>query len=184
MFTQQQIYSFIEDNIDKLSIEDLIHRITKDVSIDEFYFTWILFLKDHQNSHFEKIDFELKEKRKDFQFKEMVKKRYSYQCSITHVHMDECEVAHIKPFSLSNVHEKYNSFNGILLSANLHKCFDKFYFSINQNKEIIVHPHILSMNSSSFSIIKYHKYIIKHIPDQSLPFLLYHYQTFLETTFS
>ena len=45
-----------------------------------------------------------------------------------------CDAAHILPYaSCNNKKDKYNVNNGILLSATLHKAYDKNYFIINEN---------------------------------------------------
>lgn len=77
--------------------------------------------------------FEYKEKRNDYFFKKNVIQRFQ-KCIISGNHKDECEVAHIFPFSKCNgeyFNWKYDEYNGLLLSANLHKLYDKGIFRIN-----------------------------------------------------
>lgn len=66
--------------------------------------------------------------------------------------LDELEAAHIIPFSECN---NFDINNGLLISANLHKTFDKFHWTIDTNtKRIVV------LNNNSNSIKKYDgKYI-------------------------
>jgi len=77
--------------------------------------------------------FELKEKRRDSKFREKVLERFDRKCIITGNLEEECEVAHILPFSFCLDIQKYDVNNGLVLSANLHKLFDKYIFSINPN---------------------------------------------------
>ena len=52
-------------------------------------------------------------------------------CAITGISHSICEAAHILPYSKCNDFEKDDEFNSILLSANMHKSFDKNYFTID-----------------------------------------------------
>lgn len=52
-------------------------------------------------------------------------------CAITGIDHNICEAAHILPYCKCSPHEKYDNFNCILLSANMHKSFDKNYFTID-----------------------------------------------------
>ena len=66
--------------------------------------------------------------------------------------LDELEAAHIIPFSECN---NFDINNGLLLSANLHKTFDKIHWTIDTNTNCIV-----VLNNNSNSIKKYDgKYI-------------------------
>lgn len=51
-------------------------------------------------------------------------------CIITNTIADECEACHLIPLYK---YKNYDIDNGILLSSNLHKTFDKYYWSINPN---------------------------------------------------
>ena len=78
-------------------------------------------------------------KRKDEKFKREVKERFkkciicdddddnNYNCCL-----ECCEVAHIFDFSkCDNENDKYNSYNGLLMCANMHKLFDKDLIKLN-----------------------------------------------------
>jgi predicted restriction endonuclease len=68
-------------------------------------------------------------------FKKDLLKRYNNKCVISGNNCkDELEAAHIIPVS---EHGSYNIDNGLLLSSNLHKTFDKYYWSINPKKSVI-----------------------------------------------
>ena len=51
---------------------------------------------------------------------------------------DILEAAHIKPWSLSSDEEKIDGFNGILLTPNCHKLFDKGLITFNQEGSLII----------------------------------------------
>ena len=56
------------------------------------------------------------------------------QCIISKTDCEQCEAAHIIPLSENN---NYELDNGILLSSNLHKLFDKYYWSINPETQLV-----------------------------------------------
>ena len=64
-------------------------------------------------------------------FRETIINKYQ-TCPLTGI-SSICEAAHIYPYSNCNELEKYNENNGILLSPNMHKAFDKNYFTIDEN---------------------------------------------------
>jgi hypothetical protein len=56
---------------------------------------------------------------------------YDKKCIISGV--SNFEACHIEPFCDSDLDNKYNKYNGILLRSDLHSLFDKYIFSINPN---------------------------------------------------
>jgi predicted restriction endonuclease len=58
-----------------------------------------------------------------------------------------CEACHIVPYSESDVSNKYDIKNGILLTASLHILFDKHLMSINENGYVVLSKKILSDKS-------------------------------------
>lgn len=70
------------------------------------------------------------------------------KCPISKLDENICEAAHIVPFSVSNNNQKYDLYNGILLSANLHKAFDKFYFTIDENTcKTVINYNLINKNN-------------------------------------
>jgi len=116
----------------KLLFEELIEKFTSDIEKIEIEFIMYERFKYKYVNNENNLDesTEEKVKRKDNKFKEEVKKYYK-NCVITGRSSKVCEVAHIKPFSESNSEEKYDPNNGLLLSADLHKLFDKKLLTIN-----------------------------------------------------
>ena len=54
-------------------------------------------------------------------------------CPLTGVNYKLCEAAHILPYSeCNNKKDKFSINNGILLSATMHKAFDRNYFTIDE----------------------------------------------------
>ena len=74
--------------------------------------------------------------RNDDTFKREVKARFN-KCIIcdddnTNCCLECCEVAHIWDFAkCDNENDKYNSYNGLLMCANMHKLFDKDLIKLN-----------------------------------------------------
>ena len=125
-------------------IESYINEINNGVTLDDLYkkilekFNSDIEKKEIEFIMYEKFkykpkiieSYEEKIKRKDRQFKEEVKLFYK-TCVITGRSNKVCEVAHIFPFAESELDDKYNPNNGILLSADLHILFDKKLFMID-----------------------------------------------------
>jgi len=89
-------------------------------------------------------------------------------CIITDAIPEECDACHLIPVCKLN---NYDIDNGILLSSNLHKTFDKFYWSINPDtlmveinnnvkcgtiKQYVNKKIILNMNIFLYNNLKYH----------------------------
>lgn len=86
-------------------------------------------------------------------FKNQVIKKYGY-CVISNDDVDICEACHIIPFCESDYTNMYNINNGLLLSSGLHKLFDQYSMSIDNDGIVVLSEKILS--KSSFK--NYHKY--------------------------
>ena len=98
--------------------------------------------------------YEDKIKRKDKKFKESVTKYYK-SCIITGRSLFVCEVAHIYPFADSELEDKYNPFNGIVLCRDMHKLFDDKLIKIDPiDFKLTLSQEILSDDSLEI----YHKY--------------------------
>lgn len=74
-----------------------------------------------------------KNRRGQRKFREKLIKKYDSKCALLGIHSSLCDAAHIYPYSeCKNAHEKYDENNGILLSATVHKAYDKNYFYIDE----------------------------------------------------
>ena len=55
------------------------------------------------------------------------------KCALEDLHPKLCEAAHILPYSdCKSKEDKYNVNNGVLLSSNMHKAFDRNFFTIDE----------------------------------------------------
>lgn len=106
--------------------------------------------------------------------KEIVKR--DRKCIISGAGKLSCEAAHIKPFNNCNEEEKYDIDNGILLESGIHKLFDKYLWSINNNR-VIVSKKILQDRSYDF-INKYHNKKL-NLNEKQIENLKAHYRIFL-----
>ena len=66
-------------------------------------------------------------------FRNNIISRFNNKCALTNINSTLCEAAHILPYNKCGYLEKYCENNGILLSANMHKAFDKNFFTIDEN---------------------------------------------------
>lgn len=74
-----------------------------------------------------------KHRRGQKKFREKLIKKYDSKCALLGIHASLCDAAHIFPYSeCQTSEEKYDENNGILLSATLHKAYDKNYFWIDE----------------------------------------------------
>ena len=88
--------------------------------------------------------------------------------------MDELTAAHIIPIKEN---ENYDIDNGLLLTENLHKTFDKYRWSINPDTLLIE----INKNIDVGSIKKYQNYKVPlQINTELYSNLLLHYNIFLE----
>ncbi len=98
------------------------------------------------------------------------------ECVITNSGCEMCEAAHIIPHCESEVYDKYNIDNGILLNAAIHKLFDKYLWSINpKTSQVEISNKIL--NNSKYNINNYINKKIKLNKNQ-LENLKHHYKLF------
>lgn len=98
-------YGFDSKEIFKLVLENLLENVYNNISI---------------------ID-NRKKRLSQQEFSEQIRNLYKC-CVITGTNMDECEAAHIIPVAENG---SYSLDNGLLLSANIHKTFDRYLWSIN-----------------------------------------------------
>lgn len=90
--------------------------------------------------------------------------KYWKGCSVTSFkNIDILVASHIKPWSFSNNEERLDLYNGLLLTPNLDKLFDKGYISFDDNGRILVSKflvdfELLGINSNmKINIEKQHR---------------------------
>ena len=144
-----------KDNLDELYEE--LSKNTKMISNINLWFNIF-----HDYTYVKKVKTEEREKRSDTKFRKLVKERYNNCCMITQKIPEVCEVAHIYPHSESNLNDKYDIDNGILLCKDLHTLFDhsQFHMKINPDTHSIELSEYIMNN---FSMSEYHKYNNKKI---------------------
>jgi len=109
------------------------------------------------------------------EFRKELLKKFNNKCIITNEDcIDELEACHLIPI---NEKESYNINNGIILTSNLHKTFDKYLWSINPNTLKIE----INNNKNVGNIKKYigNKVNIK-LNDELFSNLNYHYTNFIK----
>ena len=128
--------SFIENNINKSDnnfIKEIINFKTQNKL--EFINDVIQYLNSFYDKQIELSDIleqikntkEENNRNEQGSFRNRLIKKYK-KCIITGFDIQECEACHIDPFSESFDNDINN---GILLTASLHKTFDKYHWSIN-----------------------------------------------------
>ena len=108
------------------------------------------------------------------EFRKELLKKFNNKCIITNEDcLDELEACHLIPI---NEKESYNINNGIILTSNLHKTFDKYLWSINPKTLKIE----INNNKNVGNIKKYvgNKVNIK-LNDELFNNLDYHYSNFI-----
>ena len=118
-------------------------------------------------------------------FKKTIPKEYNYTCCISGMkiiatrEVQMIDACHIIPFS--ETHDDTIK-NGISLSPNLHRAYDRFLITINENYEVIVSKDF--KESGGYSIRDFHGKKI-HLPDEaifhpSIQNLNWHYEKFMQ----
>jgi hypothetical protein len=165
-------HSLYQEN-DSNPFEELIHM---GISEDDVYWSYYFMMKLYPPNN-ENIQNKINKKRNDYLFRKNVSTLYQNKCAISSADMEQCQISHIKPFSISSDEEKYNMYNGWILSSELHQCFDKYLFSvqfINNEFKIIVSNKAID---KQLSIVKYN-HMILNIHPLSKPFFEYHFSIF------
>lgn len=163
---QSDIYNFIRNNRDKMTFPMMFYHLKAEHSAEDIRLIIdIEFEDEFKEESNDSIQ------RYDSEFKDEVKKYYSNTCVITGENFYETiEVAHIKPFSVSDDYEKYDPNNGLILRADIHRLFDKFSISIhpttfeivcNRTRDSYIHTKkyegkIISVNPNSSIYLEHH----------------------------
>jgi len=177
MKSLQEIYNILSTT--KQSIPDEIDNLLYNHNC---YFTMIemaLYTITHENPQIQYKS--LSEKRQDYDFKRAVRNTYDDQCVISGYDIEECSIAHIKPFAQATSEEKYDPNNGIILTNSLHTLYDKFLFTIHPtNYTVIISDKIKNKSST---IAKYANKEIWITPASKF-YLIWHYNRFNELNFN
>jgi hypothetical protein len=152
-----------------MSFLSLLNNI-KDPSVRKIHTSTDIALATYlSNSHNNSTSKGIHNIRNQSELRDFIIKR-DKKCVVTGHNPDECEVAHLKPFKDCSTTEQFNPDNAILLSANLHKIFDMYKWTITPDTYQII-------SSSNSSIKSYENKVIK-LPITVKPFLHARYTLF------
>lgn len=94
-------------------------------------------------------------------------------CAVTGLSVLELLIAsHSKPWKCANNHERLDHYNGLLLSPNLDKAFDKGFISFNSDKKILISPQLEKEQVMSLGINP--NMMLSKLETQHLPYLKWH----------
>ncbi|QTE21862.1 HNH endonuclease [Polaribacter cellanae] len=106
---------------------------------------------------------------------------YWEKSCVTKIEMQEILIAsHIKPFSECNETEKYDLYNGLLLTPNYDKLFDKFLISFDQNGEILISTLLTKTDLEKLGISRKDKLNSEKLSPNHYIYLKYHNDKFNE----
>lgn len=148
------IKNYIYENKNKSYREIYLDLIT--LFNEEIHTINFIMYDKYKYVHNDKVEkIEEKVKRLDNNFRKSVKEYYK-KCIVTGRSSILCEVAHIYPFSQSEIDEMYDPNNGIYLCKDLHCLFDK------KNNAMIITPEFKLILSDEIlndvEMSDYHKY--------------------------
>lgn len=125
---------------------------------------------------------EEREKRLDSEFRNKVREKYK-TCIITNKPLYVSQVAHIYPFKLCEPVEKYDIYNGLLLSAELHLLFDTpdHKLRINPDTKIISFSEDILNDKSMIEYRQYHNMKID-LDEKNIHYLKKKYSLFVQKT--
>lgn len=121
--------------------------------------------------------YQIHEKRTKQQiFRNQLIDRYG-KCIVTGNHEKRCEACHIIPFSECNQFCEYDTDNGILLDAGLHKLFDNYMLSINpQTMHVVISKVYLDSDPN----LKKYNEIEVNIDQKSINYIKKHYANYCD----
>lgn len=98
---------------------------------------------------------------------------------VTKLEMQELLIAsHIKPFSECSENEKYDLFNGLLLTPNYDKLFDKFLISFDKYGKILISSLLEKSDLKKLGISEEDKLNSEKISINHFDYLKYHNEIF------
>jgi hypothetical protein len=86
--------------------------------------------------------------------------------------------SHIVPWKTANNAERLDLFNGLLLTPNLHRLFDEFLISFNDDRSMLVSKSLDGEMRKAFGISA--RYKLRLVKREMLPYLRRHRKLFLE----
>jgi len=111
-------------------------------------------------------------------FREQLIKYWGGCCSISGFDKTELLIAsHIKPYSKCKKNEKYDVNNGLLLTPNYDKLFDKYLISFDNHGKILISNQLNVTDIKNLNIKKKASFKMK---EEHKPYMKYHRNRFLE----
>ena len=117
------------DNIYKYLISEEYDKLDKYSETEIKTVINLRFGDDLKNEYIQKYDI-VKRRDKPGYFRKIIKERDVY-CILSGKDSSLCDAAHILDYSIAENDEKYDIFNGILLSCDLHRAFDSNFFTFD-----------------------------------------------------
>ena len=112
-----------------------------------------------------------------YKFRKELENRYK-KCIISKKSVMVCEACHIIPFSEADNKQIYDVNNGLLMSADLHKLFDKYLISINNDKKLVFAENLLKDNAYK-EFRKYNDMVI-NLNKETMQNMRHHYDKFVD----
>ena len=111
------------------------------------------------------------------EFRNKLMNFWGRKCAVTGIGIEELLVAsHIKPWAESSNSERLDSFNGLLLSANLDRLFDKGMISFDHQGEILISQKISANDLKLLGFSAIHR--LRVIDKRHVPYLAHHRKKF------
>lgn len=105
-------------------------------------------------------------------------------CIISGSNSIQCDTAHIIPLNICNSEEAYDINNTILLRTDIHRLFDNYLFSIDENSCIVLSNKVLTNREEFNNIYKYNNTCLKtKLNKEQKEYLKIYYQKFKEKNF-
>ncbi|MDR0865123.1 MAG: HNH endonuclease [Candidatus Symbiothrix sp.] len=106
---------------------------------------------------------------------------YWQGCSIHgYKNSDLLIASHIKPYSDCNINEKYDLYNGLLLTPNYDKLFDKYYISFDEDGKIMFSVILKQEDLEMLGLLNTDSIIKEKLKPQHLAYLKQHNQKFIQ----
>jgi HNH endonuclease len=104
-------------------------------------------------------------------FREDLMQIWDGACAVTNLDCPELLIAsHIRPWRASNVKQKLNGYNGLMLCANLDRLFDIGLISFADNGAMLLSPWLSDKHRAELGLPR----PLRKAPKQLAPFLKYH----------
>lgn len=109
-------------------------------------------------------------------FKKQLKQKYQNACCLCRLNIESLLIAsHIKPWAQSNLTEKVDINNGLLLCHNHDALFDKYLITFDKLGKIIIHPNI---EQHQYQLLNLHPLMGISLTDEMDTYMQHHREIF------